>query len=861
MAESSPQRLRIRAKFFYGGNRDRKVFLKGVTYGPFAPGPDGVFLPAPDQAARDLDLLKDLGANLLRVYHVPPGWFLDKCARAGIQVLVSIPWANHVAFLDSARVAKDALGAVREGVRANRGHPAILGYYVGNEASATMVRWLGARRVLDFIEDMIAAGRAEDPDACFAYASYPPTEYLIPQNAHFYALNVFLHDRASFRNYVARLQNLAGDKPLLIGEFGLDTKVHPLDEQAEMLEWFVDEGARAGLAGATVFSFTDDWHTGGEAVTGWEFGLVTRDRAPKPAYLRLREKWKRGDGEESGVASLAPLPATPKVSVIVCSFNGARTLESCLASLRGLRYPDYEVILIDDGSTDATPEIGARFPEVRVIRQENLGLSAARNRGAREAAGEILAYTDDDCMVDGDWLYYLVGALLSGEYAGVGGPNISPPAQNLVQACVSAAPGNPTHVLLDDVTAEHVPGCNMAFPRWAFESIGGFDPQYRKAGDDVDFCWRLQDRGHRIAFSPAAVVWHHRRFTISDYLGQQEGYGEAESILRFNHSLYFGKGGSARWKGTVYLPNTPRLLGRSPVIYHGIFGHAAFQAIYPERQSEWRALLDSFRWTGLTIVLLVLVIPWPAIRIPAALMLGGSLWAAIDYASRARIEPGFDGWAARILVAILAWVQPLTRGLARYQSWMKVHTSPRKALSAQASGRIPGSSTLTGVAEYSFWSEDGTTREEILQSAIGKLQETGWRHSIDTGWKKWDLQVYGRLWWMLRLLSVTEYHGGKRCLTRVRLALKPSLGNTAVHAVFLSLAWILLLTAGREPVAVALLAYAAAAGLLWLRGFRLLRKVSGLIHETAAGLGLQPVRKRRRRRAEKNEPKAEEDAP
>ena len=101
-----------------------------------------------------------------------------------------------------------------------------------------------------------------------------------------------------------------------------------------------------------------------------------------------------------------------------------------------------------------------------------------------------------------DWLYYIVGTLLGGDFAGVGGPNISPPAVDWVQASVPRRPGGPSHVLLSDVVAEHIPGCNMAFHRGAFESVGGFDTEYRKAGDDVDFCWRLQTNGGVIAFSP-----------------------------------------------------------------------------------------------------------------------------------------------------------------------------------------------------------------------------------------------------------------------------------------------------------------------------------------------------------------------
>src|SRR6185437_3891388 len=140
------------------------------------------------------------------------------------------------------------------------------------------------------------------------------------------------------------------------------------------------------------------------------------------------------------------LAEAPFVSVIVCSYNGGRTLGRCLESLGKINYPNYEVILVDDGSTDNTSEIAAQFPRVRYIHQTNHGLSHARNTGAGAAKGDVFAYTDSDCMVDPDWLYYLIGTLVSGDYAGVGGPNVPPPAENWVQACVAAAPGGPSHV-------------------------------------------------------------------------------------------------------------------------------------------------------------------------------------------------------------------------------------------------------------------------------------------------------------------------------------------------------------------------------------------------------------------------------
>jgi O-antigen biosynthesis protein len=109
-----------------------------------------------------------------------------------------------------------------------------------------------------------------------------------------------------------------------------------------------------GLAGAFIFSFTDDWFTHGHQVEDWAFGLVNRERQPKPAFAAVQEVFRR-----------APHTADdklPKVSIVICSYNGASTVESCLLSMRKLHYPNYEVIFVDDGSTDDTQEILASSP-------------------------------------------------------------------------------------------------------------------------------------------------------------------------------------------------------------------------------------------------------------------------------------------------------------------------------------------------------------------------------------------------------------------------------------------------------------------------------------------------------------------
>ncbi|MGC1479387.1 MAG: glycosyltransferase [Chthoniobacterales bacterium] len=753
--------IRVRAKFFFEG--DRKFFIKGVTYGPFAPDENDEYFGTPDSAARDLAIMAETGINLLRVYYVPPPWLLDACAEHGIRILVTLPWAEHIEFLRDAKVRREVIRSVREGVRKNAGHPAIFGYLVGNEIPSSIVRWQGAREVTEFVELLINEGRKADPTALFSYASYPPTEYLLPQNVDFYTFNVYLHRQDDFDRYLARLQNLAEDRPLVMGEFGMDTIRHTEDEQTEMLTWHIESVVRGGLAGTVLYAWTDEWFRGGMEILDWNFGLVRRDRTPKKSLAAVRDLFS---GTEP-MTRKVKLERYPRVSVIVCSYNGAKTLDRCLESLHLVDYPDYEVVLVDDGSTDNTPEIAARHPWVVSIRQTNCGLSVARNVGARAASGEIIAYTDSDCMADPDWLYYLVNTLTSGDFAGVGGPNISPPAEDWIQACVAAAPGGPSHVLLTDVIAEHIPGCNMAFHKWAFDLVGGFDPEYRKAGDDVDFCWRLQQEGGNIAFSPSAIVWHYRRFTLKAFRKQQEGYGEAESMLRFKHLVFFGPTGTAKWRGQIY--GAPRFtwLINKPRIYHGVFGEGLFQSIYPTPQSEIAAYLSSIEWVVLTAFIFVVSIPFPLLRIVPYLMIGGTFLVALSYMIHAKLEPKYDTILARLLVTFLAFTQPLARGWARYYTWLKYKRTPPSVIESHEDNFKP--SRRGSITNLNFWSEGGIGREALLPKAIDALETEGWSYSTDTGWNDWDVQIYGSFWWGIRAASVTEYHGGPKALTRVRL--------------------------------------------------------------------------------------------
>jgi len=824
-------KITVRAKFFFEG--EKKFFVKGVTYGPFAPDAEGEFFGSAERAAQDFALMREAGINVLRVYYVPPKWFMDMCAAHGLRVLITLPWAEHVEFLRDRKVRREIERSVAEGVARHAGHPAVFGYLVGNEIPSTMVRWLGVREVTEFVEHLINIGRKADPSVLFSFASYPPTEYLLPQNADFTSFNVYLHAQKDFENYLARLQNLADDKPLLLSECGMDTIRHTEDEQADMMRWHVESVVRGGLAGTVVFSWTDEWYRGGQEITDWAFGLVTRERKPKKAFYAVKEFFH---GEQPMIERVR-LPRYPKVSVIVCSYNGGKTLGRCLESLKYINYPDYEVVLVDDGSKDNTPEIVAQHPWVVAVQQENKGLSVARNVGARTATGEVIVYTDSDCMADPDWLYFLIGTLLSGDYAGVGGPNISPPAEDWIQACVSAAPGGPNHVLLTDVVAEHVPGCNMGYYKWAFEQIGGFDPEYRKAGDDVDFCWRLQQSGGVIAFSPAAIVWHYRRFTLDAFRKQQEGYGEAESMLRFKHLVFFGPTGTAKWKGQIYgAPRFTWLINR-PVVYHGVFGEGLFQSIYPTPQSEIAAYVSSIEWVALATLAFAFSIPLPALRIVPLVMFGATFLVALSYMIHARIEPRYDTWYARLLVTALALVQPLARGWARYFTWLKFKRTPERVIAAPERDAIVVRGSKSRLA---LWNEEGRGRETLISEVLRSLDEEGWSYSTDTGWKGWDIQVYGSFWWGICVKTVTEYHGGPKCLTRVSLRAKMVATTFLLHALLLIiLGWRQVVNPGGDIVLWIL--YAIVAFVFLVKAHKLKARIATLVATAAARCGLKQV--------------------
>ncbi|MBO4716237.1 MAG: glycosyltransferase [Verrucomicrobia bacterium] len=756
------QQVRVDGRLFRSGSGT--FFVKGFAYGPFAPDANGVSLPSKEQIRKDFEIIKRLNANLLRVYHTPPAWFLDAVAEAGLRLLVDVPWGKHLYFLGDRRSKQEAIERIRTAARLCAGHPAVFGLSVANEFAPDLIRWSGRKQLGEFVNQLIYEAKSIAPEVLCTFSNYPTTEYLEADAVDFHSFNVYLHNPNEFRNYLARLENLTDGKPLLLTETGADSIRQGEPHQAEIIRGKLETIRHAGLAGAILFSYTDEWFTGGYPITDWAFGVVDAQRQPKPSAKVVQEIFAQ---------DFVPCPKpSPKVSVIVATRNGGRTLASCLRSLERLEYPDYEVIVVNDGSTDDTEQIAKGFPKVKLINHpRNQGLSVARNTGLKAAEGEIIVYTDDDCRVNEHWLNYLCDGLIHSDCVAVGGPNYQPPEDSAVARAVMASPGGPAAVLLTDQIAEHIPGCNMAFWKWALEEIGGFDPIFMKAGDDVDVCWRIQQKGWKIAWQPAAFVWHARRNTVKAYLRQQYGYGEAESLLACKHPEYFNSLGACIWKGRIYATNTSiPSLGHSRV-YHGIFGNALFQTLYSPAPAPGLLALTSLEYhIGITLPLILLSI-FSHFFIPlAAVSLGASIATCILAACQQKLER--PRWWSRPLVALLWFLQPIYRSYARYKTRLSEPSPPlqnMESLEAAALGSFNAHKQ-----SFAFWIEkaespkttlDRTTFLNIFQD---DLTQKGYIVRQDMGWDDFDLLIHGGFWTRLGLLTFCEPHKDGNAMLRIR---------------------------------------------------------------------------------------------
>jgi len=732
--------------------------VRGVSYGPFKPNSRGEPFPEDARLAADLRHIAALGFNTVRLYEPPTEAVLREVEALGLRLILGIPWSEHVDFLSSRTLCREIEAHVAATCARLRDQSCITAFLVGNEIEKTLVRWMKPRRVRAFIEKLIETARRHAPQTLISYATYPSTGYLVPRNADFLAVNVYLETPEAFRACLSRLHNLAGNQPLLITEFGLDVAAHGPERQAESMRWQHDCLLSGGCAGGVWFAYTDEWHRGGREITDWHFGLVDRERNERAACSMQREL----------PPAFPPPAAPPRISVVVCTRNGTTTLRQCLDSLLALRYPDFEVLLIDDGSGSKIAEIAKAYPQVRYHFQEHAGLSAARNLGAQIATGSIVAYTDDDCIAHPDWLLHLSHAFADETVAAAGGPNIPPAPRNRIERVVAAAPGAPAHVLLNDTEAEHLPGCNLAVRKEVLTQVGGFRVEFKTAGDDVDICWRLRETGMRLLFVPGAMVWHHRRFSIRAYLTQQYGYGRAEALLMKEHPGRFGFLGGARWRGGIYGDQHPADHPVEGSIFHGPFGLGAFQVIYSSSSFRWWEWFAGLLWPALLLLALVCHQPWLALG-----LLGFALGSAWQVSTRNAAAANIRGVPNRLLLWWLSFLQPIVREWARLRGMLALGARPsRHPLLPDIIPPVRPHKVTFSLGTMRFWSDSGATREQWLNELRKVLRAEHIIFREDDGWRWFDIEAWPWSEVSRAFLTVTEFHGDGCCLTKVRLLLR-----------------------------------------------------------------------------------------
>lgn len=765
-------RPQARGKFLFTG--EQKLWLKGVNYGKLGAGDGRANLRSRDAVEQDFAALRAHGINAIRTYDVPPRWLLDEAMCHGIRVMVDLCQSQHFTMLDDAAARTRVVRIVSEGVRACAGHPAVLCYALGARIPESVVRWHGRPRIERFLSELCEVARALDPDGIFTYVGSAQTEQLSLPFLDLFYFDAHFDTREQFVSCIARLQNVVGEKPLIIADVALASQ-GAASAGEDYAGWSIEAAFAGGCAGTfvNVLASAPD-----------EGPSKTSDNDPiTNARLSMLQ-------EAYASVPFSGAIAWPKISVVVCSYNGAPTIRDTLEGLLALEYPNYEVIIVNDGSTDATPEIASGYP-FRIISTENRGLSNARNTGWQEATGEIVAYIDDDAYPDPDWLHFLAYTFLTTDYVGVGGPNIAPPGDGPIADCVANAPGGPVHVLLSDTEAEHIPGCNMSFRRENLAQIDGFDARYRAAGDDVDLCWRLQERGWKIGFHPSAIVWHHRRNSLMMYWKQQQGYGKAEALLEEKWPEKYNSMGHYSWSGRLYGKGLTRqlTLGRS-LIYEPRLGAQLIAAAFEPATSFLTMLPLMPEWFLLMAGLLavsVLGLSWPPLLwcvplliVAAALPIIQAILSASDAVFPTPRSRFGERLGLRIVTAGLHLLQPVARLKGRLENGL---TPWRSRLQSKPIWRPRCTFALNA------WPE--RPRERILDELVASIRELRGVVHWEAPNSPWNIEVRAGLFGRARLALVEIPLPGKpaRLQCRCSIGVLPGVAIVAAaSAVFATLA-------------------------------------------------------------------------
>lgn len=234
----------------------------------------------------------------------------------------------------------------------------------------------------------------------------------------------------------------------------------------------------------------------------------------------------------------------PLISIIIPVKNGQKTIKKCLDSLKKLNYANYEIIAVDDNSSDGTRQILNSYPGLQVIETSGVGPSGCRNLGIKLSKGEYLAFTDADCIVHPEWLNelhkgFVEEAIEACLVVGVGGDQQSPADETefgkLVQAFLKTVGfvadyvKSRTSQTSQISQTSHNPTCNVMYRREVFDKVGGFLEELWP-GEDVELDCRVKKIG-KLIYNPLAIVYHYRPDKLWGFCKMMERYGEAQGFL------------------------------------------------------------------------------------------------------------------------------------------------------------------------------------------------------------------------------------------------------------------------------------------------------------------------------------------
>jgi glycosyltransferase involved in cell wall biosynthesis len=262
-------------------------------------------------------------------------------------------------------------------------------------------------------------------------------------------------------------------------------------------------------------------------------------------------------------------------SVIVPTYNRLESLKRTIESLFSQQFPDFEIIVVNDGSSDGTHNYLTSLAsqgKIKYHHHANSGLAATRKAGLKFATGEFIAFTDDDCRLPADWLskYY---DLFQNSNAGViGGPTQTGDLKNPC-ADTNDFINNYFKKVLNGIrnTTPYLTGNNIAFRRSSLEKVGGPDPLFRMGAEDRDLLFRLHHAGEKILLDPENVIEHFNNATFKQFVKHQFVQGKGSYLYYTHTAKQAGKKPPniplTSYIGLLFAPFRSRTIGRAIIIF------------------------------------------------------------------------------------------------------------------------------------------------------------------------------------------------------------------------------------------------------------------------------------------------------